>query len=634
MHRMYKSVQKRNISVLAQRKRAPAIQFIHSRQTKSKITTTRILKMTTAPGHSAWKSDKALNEVCQNSSKGRKRFKMNEEMTEASHAQNIEAAKDGKEESKMMQVGSNDHEEMTIDDAIPEADDPLLTLPPECAREGDHVILVFGDGRQMFAQCITKRWRGKQVTQAPVKINKRSYSTHNMVGLRYGTVLEVGPSGLVALPDGEGLLPDYPGITAGNNKNNKTEDEEATADDNTFPTVDQTNDNRDLVDNNTAQSLDLNHIEKLRKAGTHGSQIVDSLIKNSSTFQNKTEFSKAKYVARKQKKYQPRCRMVRCSPLTICEAVFLRESRKVMNMREDTLGQILSYSNVSAGCQVLVLETCAGIVTGALAHRMGGYGKIVSIYSGQQPSFLEMLQRFNLSFAENQSIKWLHASDIFADDIDPVAEDPERAERESLEWPCHLQPHTRVYCEKMKTDKELEVFLSKRCNRFARKITRHSPMEAKQMIEQRLCDSIVLVARYDPTATLLDMLPFLAPSSPFVVYSEYLEPLTECFQELKKRKLAINIRLSDTWMREYQVLPGRTHPSMNMSQSGGFILTGIKLCPNTGHNEIDDKLMEEIKAQIGGRRGRSKGSGRKKNKSPANGDNNCGRDPKRARTHS
>lgn len=28
-----------------------------------------------------------------------------------------------------------------------------------------------------------------------------------------------------------------------------------------------------------------------------------------------------------------------------------------MNMREDTLDQILSYSNVSAGCEVLVMET-------------------------------------------------------------------------------------------------------------------------------------------------------------------------------------------------------------------------------------------------------------------------------------
>ena len=107
-------------------------------------------------------------------------------------------------------------------------------------------------------------------------------------------------------------------------------------------------------------------------------------------------------------------------------------------------------------------------------------------------------------------------------------------------------------------------------------------------------------------ATLMDLLPFLAPSSPFVVYCEYIEPLTECFMNLQKKKLAINLHLSDTWMREYQVLPGRTHPSMSMTQSGGFILTGTKLCPNTGHNELDDDLAKELRLQIGGRRGKKK----------------------------
>ena len=74
--------------------------------------------------------------------------------------------------------------------------------------------------------------------------------------------------------------------------------------------------------------------------------------------------------------------------------------------------------------------------------------------------------------------------------------------------------------------------------------------------------------------------------------------------ELQNKKLAINLRLSDTWMREYQVLEGRTHPSMNMTQSGGFILTGTKLCPKTGKNELDEALRQKLRLKVGGRRGR------------------------------
>jgi tRNA (adenine-N(1)-)-methyltransferase non-catalytic subunit len=530
--------------------------------------------------------------------------------------------------------GSNDAIQMIEDGDL---HDPLLELPSPVVREGDYVILVFGDGRQTFAQCL-KSWKGKA---PPVKINKRSYPTANLVGLPYGTVLELGLAGLSPLPDGEDIIPELPSFLSGTNSpgeldssgaaidKSQLEDAEATADDNTFPSA-EGNDNRNLVDNNESQSLPMSTLLKMKRSGADGEEIVKSLIENSSTFDQKTEFSKAKYIARKQKKYQPRCRIVRCTASSICEALSIKEPRKMMNMREDTLGQILSYSNISAGCQCLIMETCMGVITGAVAQRMGGYGKVISIYSGQQPPFLEMISRFNLSFAETNSIKWLHSGDVFAEDDatsnDPEVQDPEKVERECLDWPCPLQDHTRAYLESMGTTRERTAFLAKRCARFARKLTRHTDIEAKEYLLARPCDSVIIVARYDPTASLLELLPHLSPSCPFVVFCEFIEPLTACFRELQRQGLAINIRLSDTWMREYQVLPGRTHPSMNMSQSGGFILTGIKLCPETGHNELDDDLLTELRGLIGGRRGNKKSkhdeksskNGRKKGKGNSN----------------
>jgi tRNA (adenine-N(1)-)-methyltransferase non-catalytic subunit len=509
------------------------------------------------------------------------------------------------------------------------APDPLLEQRSAVVREGDFALLVFGDGRQIFAHCV-KSWKGKS---PPVKIYKRSYPTANLVGLPYGTVLELGMSSLNPLSDGEEVIPAHPSITGGKSSDtNQSGDSDGAADgsnlaDTTMPPLEQVNDNRHIVDNNKSQSLDHEELLKLRQSGACGSTIVSKLIENSSTFEKKTDFSKAKYVLRKQKKYQPRCRIVRCTAASICEALYLKDPRRLMNMREDTLGQILSYSNLSAGCQALVFETCMGVVTGAVAERMGGYGKVMSIYSGQQPAYVEMLGRFNLSFPEYHSIKWVHSGDVFGEDAatsdDPNA-DPELAERKQLKWPCPLQDHTRAYLENMKTDRERTEFLAKRCARFARKLTRHTPLEAKQWLDQRKCDTVIIVTKYDPTATLLGLLPYLAPSSPFVVFCEFIEPLTECFRELQNQSLAINLRLSDTWMREFQVLPGRTHPSMSMSQSGGFILTGIKLCPVTGQNELDDALLQEIRNSIGGRRGK-----KSKNKNNNQADGNNKKDKKR-----
>uniref|UniRef100_A0A0B7AXE2 tRNA (adenine(58)-N(1))-methyltransferase non-catalytic subunit TRM6 n=1 Tax=Arion vulgaris TaxID=1028688 RepID=A0A0B7AXE2_9EUPU len=73
----------------------------------------------------------------------------------------------------------------------------------------------------------------------------------------------------------------------------------------------------------------------------------------------------------------------------------------------------------------------------------------------------------------------------------------------------------------------------------------------------------------------MKLLEFLHPSRPVVVYCQFVEPLVECYTEIKKRGIGIQLRLSETWFREYQVLPQRTHPMMNMSGTGGYLLTFI-----------------------------------------------------------
>ena len=87
--------------------------------------------------------------------------------------------------------------------------------------------------------------------------------------------------------------------------------------------------------------------------------------------------------------------------------------------------------------------------------------------------------------------------------------------------------------------------------------------------------SLIIACKYRPLPILKQALCVLAPSSPFVVYREYLEPLTECFLHLQQAGTALRMVLSDTWMREFQTLPGRFRPAMFMSTSGGFVLSGI-----------------------------------------------------------
>lgn len=99
-------------------------------------------------------------------------------------------------------------------------------------------------------------------------------------------------------------------------------------------------------------------------------------------------------------------------------------------------------------------------------------------------------------------------------------------------------------------------------------------MHAKQLLREGI-DSLIIVSYYDPIVVLLEAIYLLCPSSPFVVHCEFLEPLVDCYLQLQGLNIAVRMVLSDTWMREYQTLPGRVHPQMNMSTSGGFILSGI-----------------------------------------------------------
>lgn len=153
-------------------------------------------------------------------------------------------------------------------------------------------------------------------------------------------------------------------------------------------------DNRHYADTNSAQTLKQTDIGELREKGATGKEIIQKLVENSSTWETKTEFSKQKYLKKKQQKYMPRVRFLRCTAESLCRTYRLKNPAKICNLREDSLGQVLVYSNIFAGGQVLVVDTCMGLVTGAIAERQGGSGRIICPYEGQQPA-ADILRRFN-----------------------------------------------------------------------------------------------------------------------------------------------------------------------------------------------------------------------------------------------
>ncbi|KAG6510100.1 hypothetical protein ZIOFF_028108 [Zingiber officinale] len=107
---------------------------------------------------------------------------------------------------------------------------------------------------------------------------------------------------------------------------------------------------------------------------------------------------------------------------------------------------------------------------------------------------------------------------------------------------------------------------------------RQAPLETMKQWKTNGFSGLIVAAPEAEVGTIVHkLLPLLAYSAPFAIYHQYLQPLAACMHNLQTSKLAISLQISEPWLREYQVLPSRTHPLMQMSSFGGYILSGIRI---------------------------------------------------------
>ncbi|DBA03000.1 TPA: hypothetical protein N0F65_003188 [Lagenidium giganteum] len=421
--------------------------------------------------------------------------------------------------------------------------DAMEPRNPNVIHEGDTVICQTSDDR-MFFQPMNK--------DETIRVGKKLTSVRPVFGAFYGSIFEVQNKKLTRV-DG-GLFPDPVAPETG----------ESFVPD---------SDNRSYADTNSAQKLSAKEIHGLREEGASGQEIIKALVENSETWDAKTEFSKQKYLKKKQQKYMPRVRFLKCTAESLCRTYRLKNPSKILNMREDTLGQILAYANIHAKAQVLVVDTVMGLVTGAIAERQAGLGRILAPHDGPHPS-ADILRRWNFDKKTRESMHFFSFKNVALltkkeEDIpDP---EPERNE-------VTPEEAKRLEAERLSqyTEEERRAYQEKKAKKRANKITRQPIRQVREWVRQK-SDALVIACDFDPERVLMALLPYLHCSKPFVIYSEYMEPLTKIFDKLQKMDAIIDLQLNETWTREYQVLPGRTHPEMKMNACSGYLLTGIKI---------------------------------------------------------
>ncbi|KAJ3339472.1 tRNA (adenine(58)-N(1))-methyltransferase non-catalytic subunit trm6 [Gonapodya sp. JEL0774] len=170
--------------------------------------------------------------------------------------------------------------------------------------------------------------------------------------------------------------------------------------------------NKYIFDSRDIQKLSITDIEKLKdekragKITAEARSLIQHVAENNSAFEKKTEFSKAKYLRRKEQKFGRIFRLFRPTAAIVCKYFLEVNAFKICDVRMDTLSQILLFGNVRFGARVLVVDEVAGLLVGAVMERLGGAGTVLAIHDSEENKF-DCLPYLNWGRSEQDRLQTL-----------------------------------------------------------------------------------------------------------------------------------------------------------------------------------------------------------------------------------
>lgn len=372
-------------------------------------------------------------------------------------------------------------------------------------------------------------------------------------------------------------------------------------------------DNRGITANTESQNLTKEEIMKLREDDLSSNEIVEKLIENSKTFAAKTEYSQEKYLKKKEKKYFD-CIQIKKPTVRILAQMFYRQDpAKILGVRIDDLSQILTSSNVQCeGNYVLYDSGTSGLIAAAIMNAIGAKtaAKLIHVHPGNECQKQALLA---MQFPQEQTERCVNVN-LYSvlrcyyqnkrSYLTDGCQTNEANDSESVNSGTNeANDSTDVNCETNEANDSRNVNSETKDSnddsndlddgkseepptKKRRTAPNHDGNVQKpcwQYENERACrilhekvDGLIIVAKDHPVNLVKELLVFLKGGRNVVVFSLVKEPLQDLYLYLKTRCDIINIRLSTNFMRNYQVLPERTHPEVNMN-SGGFILSAFKL---------------------------------------------------------
>lgn len=103
-----------------------------------------------------------------------------------------------------------------------------------------------------------------------------------------------------------------------------------------------------------------------------GREIIARQIAEHEAFELKNAYSKAKYQKRKESKYLKYFTLLPPTMYNICKYQYENESKRIRELRPDSLAQVITLANIRPGSRVIVVDDAGGLVVGSIAERMAG----------------------------------------------------------------------------------------------------------------------------------------------------------------------------------------------------------------------------------------------------------------------
>lgn len=441
-------------------------------------------------------------------------------------------------------------------------------------------------------------------------------------------------------------------------------------------------DNRMTIDHAGRQVLTQADIEELKKS-TDGKEIIEKILANHTGLDEKTAFSKAKYMLRKHKKYLKRFTVLPMDLSHLIDHLIDKEASRIMEIREEALGLITAWSNAHySGLdglsseqaltatdrgKWLVVDDTGGLVVAALAERMDilhvpereipiseetnvtdaaaneNTAESGEAVAGQETSDTPVKVHRDFPIpASTNTITLIHPAvqpnvsllKYFGYDTSNPSSGTEELEHplhnhlKPLSWLQLLHPEDDPTYQEPEIISEslLSTWKSGKRGTYFKKRRRWERCRAivDSTRQEGTFDGLVIATHLELSAVFRHALPLIRGGGTIVVYSPTAEPLVRLMDFYSKERRAAYIahlikgeipdaqdfpldprlllgpHLQTSRVRNWQCLPGRTHPLMT-SRGGaeGFVFTARRVIPLEGGVEARGNFSTKKRKVVG-----------------------------------